>query len=266
VPLERIDYAGQPAGYVSEPGEVVNYVENHDNQTLFDANVFKLPAGTSREDRARVQHLANAINAFSQGIAYFHAGQELLRSKSMDRNSYDSGDWFNRIDWSAQDNHFGSGLPPQRDNGTSWPLMQPLLVDASIKPAPADIAWTRDAFFDLLRIRGSTTLLRLRSAADIRARLRFTNTGPQQVPTVLAAHMDGRGLDGAGFAELAYFINVDTVAQRIVDPALRDKAFELHPVQAAAGAADTRAKAAAYDRTSGTFTVPPRTAVVFVVR
>jgi pullulanase/glycogen debranching enzyme len=53
---------------------VVNYVENHDNQTLFDINAFKLPHGTSTEDRARVQMLGAAINAFSQGVAYFHAG------------------------------------------------------------------------------------------------------------------------------------------------------------------------------------------------
>ena len=69
------------------------------------------PLGTSSADRARVQILAAALNAFSQGIAYFHAGMELLRSKSMDRNSYDSGDWFNRVDWTLQDNFFGSGLP-----------------------------------------------------------------------------------------------------------------------------------------------------------
>jgi pullulanase len=35
------------AGYVVDPGEAVNYIENHDNQTLFDNNAFKLPAGTS---------------------------------------------------------------------------------------------------------------------------------------------------------------------------------------------------------------------------
>ena len=51
------------------------------------------------DDRARVQILAAAITMFSQGIAYFHAGIEGLRSKSLDRNSFDSGDWFNRIDW-----------------------------------------------------------------------------------------------------------------------------------------------------------------------
>jgi hypothetical protein len=33
---DQLDYAGQPAGYASQPGEVVNYVENHDNHTLWD--------------------------------------------------------------------------------------------------------------------------------------------------------------------------------------------------------------------------------------
>ena len=125
-----------------------------DNQTLFDANVFKLPRASSREDRARVQHLGAAIVAFSLSIAYFHAGQELLRSKAMDRNSFDSGDHFNRLDFSLAGNGFGVGLPPQADNGPSWPLMQPLLADAaSIQPDSELVRWTRDAFADLLRIR-----------------------------------------------------------------------------------------------------------------
>ena len=104
--LDQLDYNGQPAGYVSSPAEVVNYVENHDNQTLFDINAYKLPTATSKEDRARVQMLGAAINAFSQGIAYYHAGIDTLRSKSLDRNSYNSGDWFNRLDWSYADNNF----------------------------------------------------------------------------------------------------------------------------------------------------------------
>ncbi|CAH0141661.1 Pullulanase [Massilia sp. Bi118] len=120
VPLERIDYGGQPAGYASEPSEVVNYVENHDNQTLYDIDVFKLPASTSSQDRARVQVLAMAVDAFAQGIAYYHAGIDVLRSKSLDRNSFNSGDWFNRIDWTYQDNYFGTGLPPAEDNGKDY--------------------------------------------------------------------------------------------------------------------------------------------------
>jgi pullulanase/glycogen debranching enzyme len=264
--LEQIDVGGIPAGWVLEPGEVVNYVENHDNLTLFDVNAFRLPTGTSREDRARVQILASAINAFSQGVAYFHAGVDTLRSKSLDRNSYDSGDWFNRLDWTYADNNFGVGLPPARDNADTWPLAKPLLANPLIKPAAADIAWTRDAFRDLLKIRKSTTLLRLRTAEDIKARLSFLNTGSAQEPTVLVGRINGAGYPGANFDELVYLINVDKTAKQLTLPALAGRTLELHPVQAAADAADARAKQASFDRATGGFSVPARTAVVFVAR
>ncbi|MGH8030523.1 MAG: DUF3372 domain-containing protein, partial [Arenimonas sp.] len=81
--LAQVDYKGQPAGYTAQPGEVVNYVENHDNQTLFDLLALKLPPDTAPHERARVQLLAAATTALSQGIAYFHAGLEVLRSKSL---------------------------------------------------------------------------------------------------------------------------------------------------------------------------------------
>lgn len=254
--LDAIDYAGQPAGYASEPGEAVNYVENHDNQTLFDMNVFKLPLATSSADRARVQMLGAAINAFSQGVAYFHAGIDTLRSKSLDRNSFNSGDWFNRIDWSYRDNYFGTGLPPLDDNGKDYPLIKPLLANAAIKPAPADIAFARDAFRDLLRIRASSTLFRLRSAADIRQRLRFYNTGSQQEPSVIAAHIDGAGYPGAVFKGVTYLINVDKTAHSLAVPQAKGKRLRLHPVQ--------RAATATYDSATGTFSIPARSAVVFV--
>jgi pullulanase/glycogen debranching enzyme len=249
-----------------EPGEVVNYVENHDNLTLFDINAFRLPTATSREDRARVQILASAINAFSQGVAYFHAGVDTLRSKSLDKNSYDSGDWFNRLDWSYADNNFGVGLPPARDNADSWPLAKPLLANALIKPHANDIAWTRDAFRDLLKIRKSTTLLRLRTAEDIKARLSFLNTGSAQDPTVLVGRLNGVGYPGANFDELVYLINVDKTAKQLTLPALAGRALELHPVHTAATAADKRAAQASFNGATGGFSLPARTAVVFVTR
>ena len=251
-------------GYASEPSEVVNYVENHDNLTLFDVNALKLPAGTSTEDRARVQMLAAATVAFSQGIAYFHAGVDTLRSKSLDRNSYDSGDWFNRLDWSYADNHWGIGLPRAADNGGDWSLLRPFLADTGIKPTAADIAWARDAFRDLLKIRAGTTLLRLRRAEDIRQRLRFHNLGSGQVPTVLMGHVEGDGYTGAHFRELVFLINVGLQAETVSAAALAGKAFVLHPVHAA-GADRRPATSASYAAGSGSFTVPPRTAVVFVV-
>ena len=266
IPLQEVNYNGQPAGYVLNPGEVVNYVENHDNQTLFDINAYKLPTSTSREDRARVQMLGAAINVFSQGVPYFHAGIDTLRSKSMDRNSYNSGDWFNRLDWSYADNYFGVGAPPRDDNGDNWYLIKPLLANAGIKPTGTEIAWTRDAFRDLLKIRASTTLLRMRTGDDIKARLTFHNSGSTMEPTVLVGHVNGVGYSGAAFKEMAYFVNVDKSAKTITIDALKGKAFVLHPAHSAAGAADKRpATAAQYLPASGAFTIPPRTALVYVV-
>lgn len=263
--LQGLDYNGQPAGYVSEPQEVVNYIENHDNQTLFDINAYKLPVTTSKEDRARVQMLGVAINAFSQGISYYHAGVDTLRSKSMDRNSYDSGDWFNSLDWTYSDNFFATGLPMKADNEISWPAMTPLLSNAAIKPTGTEIVLARDMFRDFLKIRASSTLLRLRTANDIKSRLHFYNTGSSQVSTVLVGHVDGNSYAGANARELVYLINVDKVAHDVTVDALKSKAFVLHPVQAAVGAADARAKTSSYTSASGTFSVPARTAVVYIV-
>ena len=263
--LADIDYAGQPAGYAAQPGEVVNYVENHDNPTLFDILALKLPRDTSREDRARVQLLGAAFVSFSQGIAYHHAGMEVLRSKSLDRNSYDSGDWFNRLDWTYTDNGFGAGLPPSRDNGKDWALLKSVLADASIKPRPEEIVWMRDAFNDLLRIRAGSTLFRMRTADDVRARLAFRNVGPDQNPVVIVAHLDGAAYAGAGFREILYAINVSPEVQTLVLPEETRKAYVLHPVQRAADATDTRPREARYDPASGRFTIPPRTAVVYVI-
>ncbi len=264
--LDQLDYKGQPAGFASQPGEVVNYVENHDNQTLFDINVFKLPQDTSREERARVQVLGMAHTAFSQGVAYFHAGIETLRSKSLDRNSYDSGDWFNRFDPTLQDNHFGTGLPPEPDNGRDWPLMRPLLADDGIRPTPADIAFTAAALQDLLRIRASTPLFRMRDADEVRRRLTFPNSGPQQNPLVLVGHLDGGDWPEARFREVLYFINASPQAQTLRLDAQRGKPWALHPVHLAPSAADRRpAQAARHDAAGGSFTVPGRTALVYVV-
>lgn len=263
--LSTFDYAGQPAGYASQPGEVVNYVENHDNMTLFDLNALRLPRGTSREDRARVQMLGVAFTAFSQGVAYYHAGIDILRSKSLDKNSFDSGDAFNRLDWSYTDNGFGRGLPPAKDNAKDWPWMRPALADAGIAPRPADIVWMRDAFRDLLRIRASSTLFRLRSADDVRARLSFRNTGPAQNPVVIAAHLDGTDYSGAVFREVLYLINVSPEAQTLTLPEEAGKTYVLHPVQRAPTAADDRPKAARHDPANGRFMIPARSAVVYVV-
>ena len=265
--FEKIPYGNQPAGYAGAPGEAVNYVENHDNQTLFDNDLLKLPLATSGADRARVQILGAAVVAFSQGVAYFHAGVDLLRSKSFDKNSFDSGDWFNRLDWTANDNGFGAGLPPKPDNGALWDVERPLLADASLKPTPADIAWTRDAFRDLLRIRASTSLFHLATAAEVRRRISFPASGPEQEPSVVAELIDGRGLPGARFGAVLVVLNADKRSHALNLPELRGRRWRLHPVHLGPRAADARiAKEARVDDATGAFVLPERSAVVFVAR
>jgi hypothetical protein len=100
----------------------------------------------------------------------------------------------------------------------------------------------------------------------VRARLRFENTGPGQEPTVIVAHLDGNGMEDARFREVLYLVNVDKVAQALVLPLERGKAYRLHPVQRAGTAADPRSRTqASYEAGTGRFLVPPRTAVVYVV-
>ncbi|MCC8363671.1 DUF3372 domain-containing protein [Lysobacter sp. A6] len=260
--LSAIDYHGQPAGYATQPSEVVNYVENHDNQTLFDIAALKLPRDTTPEERARVQLLGAATTAFSQGVAYYHAGIDVLRSKSLDRNSFDSGDAFNRLNWTYTDNGFGGALPPAKENEQDYAAIEPLLADAArIEPRPADIAWMRDAFRDLVRIRASSTLFRLRGADDVQRRLTFPDTG---TPDLVAGRLDGTDLEGARFPAVQYFLNASTQARDVVLPASRGEPWVLHPVHLSPTAADVRARDARFDRDTGRFTIPPRTAVVFV--
>lgn len=47
----RLHYGGSPVGYTAAHGEAVTYVDAHDNETLFDALAYKLPAGARRRGR-----------------------------------------------------------------------------------------------------------------------------------------------------------------------------------------------------------------------
>jgi len=263
--LSQIDYSGNPAGYTSQPGEAVNYVENHDNQTLFDVNAYKLPTDISREERARVQVLALATTAFSQGIAYFHAGVEILRSKSMDRDSFNSGDWFNRLDWSYNDNYFGTGMPTKLRNNDYYSMVKPLLANPNIKPTKTEIVQTRDMFLDLLSIRSSSALFRLKTAEEVQQRLHFYNIGAEQNGAVIVGKLDGKGYEGANYDSLIYFINVATEPQTLIIPEEKDRSYQLHPTHLSPTAGDPRPAAQAkYNATDGSFVIPARTALVFV--
>ena len=259
-----VDYNGAPTGYTRDPQEAVNYVDAHDNETLYDALTYKLPVGTSMADRVRMQTLALSTTALSQGVSFWQAGSDLLRSKSLDRNSFDSGDWFNALDFSEQTNGFGRGLPPKPDNEAKWPYMRPLLADPALKPSPADIAEASRQADALLKIRQSTPLFHLGTARRVQQKVSFPAGGPDQTPGVIVMRIDdtaGRRVDHS-IKGLVVVFNASPAATTQTVPASRGQRFALHPVQATGS--DATVKTSAHDRRAGTFTVPARTVAVFV--
>jgi pullulanase-type alpha-1,6-glucosidase len=253
-----VDYNGQPAGYAADPSETVTYVDAHDNETLFDVLQYKLPQSTAMSDRVRLNTLALATTALSQGVSFWHAGNDLLRSKSLDRNSYDSGDWFNRVDWSGQDSTWGSGLPLRADNESKWDFMRPLLGDAALEPGPDHMQAARDRALELLEIRFSSPLFRLGSADLIKQRVGFPIGGPDQAPGVIVMTIDdGGGTDLDADRERLVVVWNATPGSQTVDLAGAGS-LVLHPVQEAGS--DDVVKQTTFG--TDTVTVPARTVAV----
>ncbi|MBT8208307.1 MAG: pullulanase-type alpha-1,6-glucosidase, partial [Acidimicrobiia bacterium] len=260
----EIDYNGSPAGYTLDPQENIIYVSAHDNETLFDISQYKHPLDVSTADRARAQNVGIAVTALAQGVPFFHAGVDTLRSKSMDRDSFNSGDWFNRIDWTYQDNNWGVGLPVASKNAAEWPVMQPFLADASLAPVPDDIASSVAGLQEMLAIRKSSPLFRLSTADEIQDRVAFHNTGPSQVPGLIVMSIsDSVGADiDPNLHEVVVLFNANDESQDFAVPATIGSGFRLHAVQL--GSSDDVVKTSSFDSATGTFSVPARTTAVFV--
>ncbi|KMP19741.1 type I pullulanase [Bacillus cereus] len=92
-----IDYDTNSSTY-QDPEQVLTYVEAHDNHTLWDKLELTNP-GDSDEVRTQMHKLSSSILLTSQGIPFLHAGQEFMRTKYGDHNSYKSPDSINQMDW-----------------------------------------------------------------------------------------------------------------------------------------------------------------------
>nr|KYP60685.1 hypothetical protein KK1_023096 [Cajanus cajan] len=234
---EILTYDGTPVAYASCPIETINYVSAHDNETLFDIVSLKTPMDLTVSERCRINHLATSIIALSQGIPFFHSGDEILRSKSLDRDSYNSGDWFNRLDFTYNSNNWGVGLPPQEKNEKNWPLIKPRLANPSFRPQKIDILATVDNFLNLLRIRYSSPLFRLKTANAIQ-------------------------FYSFKYSFIVVVVNASPKEVSFVSPSLQSRSLQLHPIQVSSS--DDLVKSSTYQASSGCFVVPRRTTAVFV--
>lgn len=263
VRADEVDYFGQRAGYTADPQEDINYSESHDNETLFDAIQLKASDQATLAERVRMHKLGISLVSLGQGVPFFQAGHEMLRSKSMDRDSFNSGDWFNQLDYTFQTNNWGKGLPSAEKNQDNWPIMQPLLADPALKPAPSDLEGTVGHFEEMLRIRNSSPLFRLRRAEQVHSSLHFQNTGPDQIPGLIVMILsDLEGEIDRRTQQIVTLFNARKEAVTFPLSTWNGEPYALHSIQM--NSSDPVVKTSGFESDSGEFFVPAQTAAVFL--
>ncbi|MFI5838222.1 pullulanase-type alpha-1,6-glucosidase [Catenuloplanes sp. NPDC051500] len=256
----EVDYNGSPTGYTASPADVVTYVDAHDNEILYDALAYKLPQSTLAADRARMQTLGLSTVVLGQGAGFVTAGSERLRSKSLDRNSFNSGDWFNQISWDCTaGNGFGRGLPPVADNADKWVYARPLLADPALVPGCDAINLADARYRELLQIKRSSPLFSLGTADAVQQHLSFPLSGPSETPGVITMLLTG---EDPQWTSITVVFNATPEAVDQTVPSLAGTSVALHPVLRES--ADEALRAASFESSTGTFTVPARSVAVFV--
>ena len=163
----------------SAPGQAINYVESHDNQTLFD----KLTAsagGASAATIVKMDEMSAAIVYLSQGVPFIQAGQEFLRTKGGNGNSYNSSDAVNSLKWAT---------------------------------LPANIA-VNNYYKGLLALRNAHPAFRMTTAAAIKANLAFLPT----LDGVVAYSLNGAKSKDS-WKKIVVAFNATTIPQSVLLPA-----------------------------------------------
>jgi pullulanase len=189
-----------PVANAAQAIETINYVSAHDGYSLWDAVQAKAPFNTfsrtpvtaSLQERVRMQQLALAIPLLSQGIPFIEGGSEILRSKNGDQDSYDSGDFFNRLDWTGTTNYWGEALPPSWKNFDDWAFWQPRLLAPELKVTANAIAQSDQYFKALLQVRQSSDLFKMNSLEEIKEHLSFIDSDNGQEPGLIAMHLQNK--------------------------------------------------------------------------
>lgn len=261
-------FRGGAVGYAADPQEIITYVSAHDNNTLWDYVQAKAPFRTpgrtpdtaTAAERVRMMNLLVGLVGLSQGVPFFYAGDELLRSKSGDADSYNAGDWFNRLDFTYASNNWGVGLPPALRNAGRWDFWGKRLVAPELSVTKTDIQAGFGHMQEILQIRKSSPLFRLRSQSDIQARVKFLDGG--QVPGLIAMSLSDQVAGAADLDParkgLVVLWNASPKEQEITSAEL--SGLVLHPVQQAS--ADAVVRAASCTATGGKLKVPGRTTLV----
>ena len=96
VDMTKVNYS--KAAWTNEPSQMIAYVSCHDDMCLTDRLRATVP-NISDEELIRLDLLAQTAVLTSQGVPFLLSGEEMLRDKKGEHNSYRSPDSINRFDW-----------------------------------------------------------------------------------------------------------------------------------------------------------------------
>lgn len=104
VDLIKASIMGSIDFFTEAPSETVNYATSHDNYTLWDKIAIS-NGGDPEYDRILMDELVQAIVLTSQGMPFVQGGDEFLRTKGGNDNSYNVGDAVNQFEWERKFQH-----------------------------------------------------------------------------------------------------------------------------------------------------------------
>ncbi|MEW6994293.1 alpha-1,6-glucosidase domain-containing protein [Colwelliaceae bacterium MEBiC 14330] len=257
----------QPS-YAKDPADIINYVSKHDGATLWDKLQYGLATDMSVDDRVRAQNITISMPVMSQGIPFLQIGGDLIRSKSMDRNSYNNGDWYNLVDFTKTTNNWNVGLPVEFQNDNNPDAINEVIAiinNPETTVNASHISFAAEVFNEFVSIRSSSKLFSLATAQDVYDRVGFHNTGTKQTKGLIVMSLD----DGIGLTDLdanndAIVVVINGSGEAQSHTVATASGFELHSVQQ--NSVDTRVQDASFTQGTdeGTFTVPALTIAVFV--
>ena len=151
------------------PGQSINYMTCHDNLVLWDKLVHSMPNATDelRIDAMKLGYLALFT---SQGVPFFHGGEEFARTKGGNNNSYEAPDSVNQVDWDLKRQHLDL------------------------------FKYVRDA----IALRKTHPMFRLRTKPDVRSRVHFVDIPDHNV---LMFTINGEGVPGETWKRVCVVMN-----------------------------------------------------------
>ena len=96
VDMTKVNYS--KAAWTNEPSQMIAYVSCHDDMCLTDRLRATVP-NISDDELIRLDLLAQTAVLTSQGVPFLLSGEEMLRDKKGEHNSFRSPDSINRFDW-----------------------------------------------------------------------------------------------------------------------------------------------------------------------